>query len=87
MRTSQHPRFFSSRLSPARRRVYGSAAVVFVIIFLASIWPVYTLFSRPEPFVFGIPFSFAYVILLVVGAFICLLSVYLWERRQDDTGG
>ena len=77
------PRIFSSRLSPASRRVYRSVLVFFVFIFLAMIWPVVTQFSHARPLVFGLPFFLFYLTALLITSFIVLLVLYLWEGRRD----
>ena len=59
-------------------------ALLFVIIFLALIWPVYPLASRIEPFVFGLPFSLFYVLSLVLLSFALLwLYDHYLNRRED----
>lgn len=84
------PRLFSSKVTPAQRRLYRSVLVFFVLIFLAMIWPVVTLFSHARPLVLGLPFFLFYLAALLVGSFLVLLSLYLWESRtgsSSDPGG
>ena len=80
------PRIFSSRLSPAVRRVYRTVLVFFVFIFLAMIWPVVTQFSHARPLVFGLPFFLFYLTALLITSFIVLLVLYLWEGRTGAAG-
>ena len=75
------PRLFSSKLTPAHRRLYRSVLAFFVLVFLAMIWPVVTLFSHARPLILGMPFFLFYLAVLLVGSFLVLLSLYLWEDR------
>jgi hypothetical protein len=56
--------------------------LLFVAVFLASIWPIYPFFSRIHPIVLGLPFSLVYLIILLLFSFSVLLSLYLWESRN-----
>lgn len=76
------PRLFSSALSSRERLVYGAVTVVFVVCFLATMWPVYASFSRVRPLVLGVPLSLAYLVGLVGVSFFTLLGLYTWERRH-----
>lgn len=80
------PRFFSSSLSVRERFVYGAVTVVFVGCFLATMWPMYTPFSRIRPLILGVPLSLAYLIGLVAVSFLTLLGLYTWERRRGKLG-
>lgn len=83
------PRFFPSDLPPRERRVYGAVTAFFLVVFVASIWPVYPLFAGIRPMVLGIPFSLFYVIVLLLVAFLVLLGLFLWEGRRgiDEPDG
>lgn len=76
-------RIFSTALSAAERRIYGLVAVVFIGTFLATMWPIYTLFNRIRPFVLGVPASLVYLVILVFVCFFSLLALYRWEDRRD----
>lgn len=75
------PRLFSSTLTAAERLIYGAVAAVFITTFFATMWPVYPLFSRLRPLVFGMPFSLFYLVVLVGVCFFSMLGLYLWEER------
>lgn len=79
------PRFFSSKLTSFQRRLYRSVLVFFVLVFLAMIWPVVTLFSHARPLIFGLPFFLFYLAVLLVGSFLVLLSLYRWENRTGSS--
>ena len=79
------PRLFSSRLSTFQRRVYRGVLAYFVVIFVAMIWPVATLFSHARPLIFGMPFYLFYLTILLVGSFLVLLAVYRWEERSGSS--
>ncbi len=72
-------RIFSSTLSKVERRIYGAATVVFIGVFLATMWPIYPLFNRIRPFVLGMPASLFYLLVLVFVGFFSLLALYRWE--------
>jgi len=80
------PRFFPSHLDPVARRVYGATALFFLLVFLGLVWPVYPLFAGVRPLVLGVPFSLYYVVVLLHGAFLVLLGLFVWEGRRRVTG-
>lgn len=80
-----HLRLFSSKLTAAQRRLYRSVLVFFLVVFLAMIWPVVTLFSHARPLVLGLPFFLFYLASLLLGSFLVLLSLYLWEIRSGTS--
>jgi hypothetical protein len=65
---------------------YAARLVIlsFVVQFLAAMWPVYPVFNRIHPFVFGIPLSFFYATSLMALSFVTLLAFHLWWDRSDD---
>lgn len=75
------PRIFSSRIAPGQRRIYRAVLAFFVVIFLAMIWPVVTLFSRAEPLILGLPFFLFYLAVLLMASFLVLLGLFRWETR------
>ncbi len=75
-------RVFSSALSKAERRIYGAVTVIFIGVFLATMWPIYPLFNRIRPFVLGMPASLFYLLVLVFVSFFSLLALFRWEDRR-----
>lgn len=75
-------RVFSSRLANRDRRIYGAVAVYFGVVFAAMLWPIYPLFSRARPILFGLPFSLFYLAVLLLLSFAVLGGLYLWEARR-----
>ena len=71
--------------SERRARVYKIVILYFILIFAAMMWPIYPIFSRIRPMVLGIPFSLFYLVILIIASFLVLLSLYLWEYREDGT--
>ncbi len=71
---------------PTDRRTRRSRAFVvfFLVVFLAMIWPVYPLFNRISPFVFGIPFSLFYQMILVAAAFLGLFTFHWLDGDPND---
>lgn len=76
------PRFFSSRLTAAQRRIYRAATLYFLLVSVAMIWPVYPIFSTVRPLVLGMPFSLFYLAVLLVVSFSVGVALYRWEIRQ-----
>jgi TRAP-type C4-dicarboxylate transport system permease small subunit len=79
------PRLLSSGLTAPNRRIYRCVLAFFVLIFVAMIWPVVTLFSHARPLVLGLPFFLFYLSVLLVGSFLVLLSLYRWENRTGSS--
>lgn len=79
------PRLFSSQLTRSHRNLYRGVVVFFAAVFLAMIWPVVTLFSHARPQVLGLPFFLFYLAVLLVGSFLVLLTLYLWEKRTGSS--
>lgn len=78
------PRFVPSDLTPGEQRVYLGAAAVLLVVFLALVWPVYSLFAGIRPLVLGVPLSLAWVVAWLFVSFFTLLAVFLWERRRGE---
>ncbi len=70
----------------SRRRAYRAVLVYFVTVVAALMWPVYELAAGIEPRVLGVPFSLAYLVILLLGSFTVLLGLYLWEGRRFGDG-
>ncbi|HKK08921.1 MAG TPA: hypothetical protein VKA44_08560 [Gemmatimonadota bacterium] len=81
------PKFFSSHLSRTERRVYGGVTVVMVLACVVTVWPIYALFAGVRPLVFGLPFNLFYLAAILVGSFLILLGVFVWEGRREGPGG
>lgn len=67
-----------------RRRVYRAAIAFFILVSLATVWPIYPLFSRIRPLILGLPFALATLVLLLILCFAVLLALYLWEESRGD---
>jgi hypothetical protein len=61
--------------------VYRLVLGYFIVIFLAMIWPVVTLFSHARPLILGLPFFLFYLAVLLVASFLVLLRLFYWEER------
>ncbi|HSR51820.1 MAG TPA: DUF3311 domain-containing protein [Acidobacteriota bacterium] len=77
-------RFFSSKLPPRQRLIYGGAAAFFILAFFAMLWPIYPSFSRIEPRLLGMPFSLVYLVGWLLACFFLILAIYLWESRRGE---
>ena len=80
------PLGFPGDMSEDRRRSYRAVLLYFLGIVAALMWPVYEAAAGIEPRVLGIPFSLAYLVILLLGSFFVLLGLYLWEGRRYGHG-
>jgi len=55
--------------------------VIFIILQLGLIWPIYPLFSGIYPMILGLPLSFAWIIGMLLGCFFLLLWYYLTDPK------
>lgn len=58
--------------------------IVMIITVLAVVWPGHALFAAPEPFIFGFPLSFAWVILWVFVSFAAMTGLYLADLNHEN---
>lgn len=63
----------------SRRRFQGIFIVVMVLAFLPTIFPIFSVANRVEPFVFGLPFAFFWVVLWILIVFSLLVVMYLMD--------
>lgn len=71
--------------TPVRvRRGRWAFLIVYVLIGLSIIWPVYPRFAGPEPQVLGLPLFFAWVLGALLAVFVSLLVLYRAEPRDED---
>lgn len=63
---------------------YRRLLLFFIIVFLATMWPVYPVFNRIEPFVVGMPFSLFYVLGLTIVSFTVLLVFHIRVGSSDE---
>jgi hypothetical protein len=50
-----------------------------VLAFLPTIFPIFSVANRVEPFVFGLPFAFFWVVLWILIVFSLLVVMYLMD--------
>ncbi|MFO8098249.1 MAG: hypothetical protein R6T83_01345 [Salinibacter sp.] len=68
----------------ARDRVRQAVLAVVIVTAAALIWPVYPAVSGIRPYVFGLPFSFAWVVGWLVVMFGALVVLYRHDHTSDD---
>ena len=66
-----------------RRLIRRLTVGVFLIYLLAVTWPVATLFSAPEPLVFGLPLSMAWPVAWILIGLIMLLVLDHFENKES----
>ena len=63
----------------SRKKFQKIFIVVMVLVFLPTIFPIFAFANRVEPFVFGLPFNFFWVVSWILIAFALLLVMYLMD--------
>lgn len=63
----------------SRRRFQTIFIVVMGLAFVPTIFPVFAVANRVEPFVFGLPFSFFWVVAWILIVFALLVVMYLMD--------
>lgn len=56
------------------------SGVLAAAVAVGLLWPVHTFFARIEPFILGLPLSFAWVTLCLILMFFALLGLYLTDE-------
>lgn len=75
---------FNPLASPKRKRFTYIVFSIFLFVELAFLWPIYPLVSGIYPFVFGLPLSFFWAILMILIAFATLVTYYRFDIKEDD---
>jgi hypothetical protein len=83
----RRPVLFPAGTAPARRRRRLVFVVLYGALAAALIWPLYPLGLRILPPLFGLPPSFAWVIVALAAGFCLLLGLYLGDLRDERTAG
>ncbi len=68
----------------SRRAVLRAFLIVSAISGLALIWPVYPLAADLQPYILGLPLSFAWVVGWLIVMFVAL--VLLYRTNESDPG-
>jgi hypothetical protein len=71
--------FFRSDLTSRQRTRRAIFLAILAVSTLALVWPVYPQVATIRPFVLGLPFSFAWVILWLAVMFAALIWLYRGE--------
>lgn len=66
----------------SRKKIFLS---LLVIIQLAIIWPVYSLFDGIYPLILGLPLSFAWIVAMLLSAFFLLLWYYWSDPAHKES--
>lgn len=73
---------FRPGADPARRRRRLIFVAIYVVAAALLVWPIYPMFSGIQPLIGGLPFSLAWVILVLSVMFGAL--VWLFRAEDDD---
>ncbi len=57
-------------------------AVFYLLTVLALIWPVYAWFRGIRPILFGLPLSFAWIVVWLVLMFLAMVGLYILDNRK-----
>lgn len=74
------PVFFTDSAPPSRRWRRSLFIAIVLVAALALIAPVYPLFGSIRPLIFGLPLSFAWVVLWLAVVFAALVWLYRSEH-------
>lgn len=72
--------FQNGRLRKSRLMIF----IFSILAFLSIMWPGYAHFADYEPFILGIPLSFAWIILWVILSFVAMMSMYILDNRDEE---
>ncbi|KAB1644955.1 hypothetical protein [Gulosibacter chungangensis] len=68
-----------------QRRIFQTVSgIYFTLCTLAFIWPLATIANTIEPKILGVPFFFAWNLIVVVIIFIGCVGMYIWDTRLTD---
>ncbi len=70
---------FSRHDGPAKRRRQIFAAI-YILAAALLVWPVFPVFSGFRPLIFGLPLSFAWVVM----ALLLMFGALIWLFRSED---
>ena len=68
---------------PLRHRMF-LAAVLTVLV--ATVWPGYLPAARVVPYIFGLPFGLAWLVLCIAAVFLALLLTFRADMRSSKNG-
>jgi len=75
---------FQKKTPPKKRSIYSLFTIFFIVCILAVVFPFYAVGNRVTPYIMGMPFSMAWIVIWIILLFIGLVLLYAWESR---TGG
>lgn len=58
--------------------------ILFILLQLCLIWPVYPLFADIYPMILGLPLSFAWIIFVLICTFLLLVWYYLSDPELSS---
>ncbi|MEX0660394.1 MAG: hypothetical protein WEA58_10965 [Balneolaceae bacterium] len=59
--------------------------MVMILATLAVVWPGHAIFSSATPLIFGLPLSFAWIILWVTISFVAMLALHFSDNKDPET--
>lgn len=71
---------FRPGTDPARRQRRSIFLAIYLVVAALLVWPVFPVFSGIRPMILGLPFSLAWVI-MVLGV---MFAALLWLFRSED---
>ncbi len=70
-------------MDPALRKHIGFIAFS-VVILLLVLFPVFAIFNRVEPILFGLPFGLAWIVAVIAAEFVGVLVFYLRDEKRGE---
>ena len=72
---------FSTKSPSRKKRALVLTDILFVLQ-VCMLWPVYPLLASSTPQILGFPLSFAWVIFILLLAFVAILAFYLKDKEE-----
>lgn len=69
--------FFAAETTQRERRRYWLHFGIYVVLLATTVWPIFTLFNRIEPYVLGMPFNMVWDTLVLV--FVTVNTYFLYR--------
>lgn len=76
-------RLFPEGMPRPVRRAYIGYLIYFIVLVLCTVWPIYLIGNRVEPYVLGMPFSMFWIVLVLGASLAGLFHLYRFERKRE----
>lgn len=74
---------FKKGTPPEKKRGLIGFLIYFIVVVLATVWPIYLIGNRVEPYVLGMPFSMFWIAMCVMAGLVGMIFLYRFEKRWE----